>query len=282
MKMPEILQPGKLKEINEYIYQKSGCFAFLLPDVQWSYSEPKGGKEAFEKWSIELYTIYHDYGCGYLKYILLDENIVELSLRRKLQKSKTHVDDVIKTFRNNFAHGIFDARLREEMKDVVSRYYIRGIHGVHWRDYFDAFSDDDWRSAAERLRENSDYLVGHLHDWADYMERRSKSFNPREGFGRSFRFRNSISKRVVYDSLDREFSRNSPSAVEILDKSVKKSDCKLEEWKDVIQKEFLDEKIKTSEDIILKLKELLYVVHNPMEESSVAIANRCGFSLDEF
>ena len=74
MKPPVILMPGKLDEINKYLLEKTGCFAFLVPERRWYYSEPCTGKGAVELWSIALYTIYHDYGCGYLNFILDSNN----------------------------------------------------------------------------------------------------------------------------------------------------------------------------------------------------------------
>lgn len=288
MKSPKILQSGELKKINDYIYDKSGCFAFLLSNVQWAYSEPESGKEAFEKWSVELYTIYHDFGCEYLKYILSDGNVLDSNLKAKLKESKRHVNNVIKVFRNNFAHGIFDVQSREQMKDIVSRYYVKRNSNQNQQDYFSALTDEDWRGAAKRLRDESDALVKNLYEWADEMADAATILNAREIFGRSSHFKNSISRRVVYGSLDKEFSRNGSPAIVILDQSLnetdlhKNSDCKLQEWRNTIQEQFLNMKLKTSEDIIRKLNEFLYVVHNPMEESSVAVGNRCGFSLDGF
>lgn len=289
MKPPKILQPGEIKIINDYLYTKSGCFAFLVSDAQWIYSEPKAGKEAFEKWSIELYTVYHDYGCEYLRYILSGNDILSFKIKDDLCDARKHVNNVNKIFRNNFAHGILDTRSRNRMMGEISKYCIKKVKGQGWNSYFDAFTDDDWRCAANRLKQDADHLLETLRKWADVAEKDNAALSPRERFGNAEEFKKSISNRVVYDSLDKDFwEHDTRSAVEILDGSAKgeckqkKSEVQLEQWQDNIQKEFLDGKIKTAEEIVLKLKNLLYVVHNPPEVSSIAIAEKNGFSLDDF
>lgn len=112
--------------------------------------------------------------------------------------------------------------------------------------------------------------------------------DPREAFGRAREFKNSISMRIVFDSLDNEFIiTGERSALKILDTGPKKdptkrnSEKQLQEWQNDIQQDFLDGKIKTAEDIISRLKSFLYMIHNPLKESSIAIADRTGFSLDD-
>lgn len=288
MKPPKILQSGEIRKINDYLYTKSGCFAFLVSDVQWIYSEPKSGKEAFEKWSIELYTVYHDYGCDYLRYIL-SGNILSSDIRNDLDEAKRHLNNVNRIFRQNFAHGILDISSRNRMRDEISKYCTKKARGERWDSYFRAFTDEDWRKASECLRVDADNLLETLYKWADVAEKGRDILNPRENFGKAYEFKNSISKRIVFDSLDKEFSDSSGhSALKILDGELdenygqKNSEKLLQEWQNNIQREFLNGTIKTAEDIISKIKEYLYIVHNPPNESSIAIANRNGFSLDDF
>lgn len=218
MKLPKILQSGEIRKINDYLYAKSGCFAFLVSDVQWIYSEPKSGKEAFEKWSVELYTVYHDYGCEYLTYLLSGKDILPFALREDLDEAKKHMNNVNRIFRNNFAHGLLDVSSRNRMRDEISKYCTKKAKGEKWDSYFQLFTDDDWRSAAERLRLDADNLLNTLYKWADMVERDKDILNLRENFGNAREFKNSISKRVVFDSLDKEFSDISGcSAIRILD-----------------------------------------------------------------
>lgn len=289
MKPPKILQSGEVRKINDYLCTKCGCFAFLLPDFQWIYSEPKSGKEAFEKWSIELYTVYHDYGCEYLTYILSGNGILSVDLKDDLSEARRHVRSVNRIFRNNFAHGILDENSRNNMRDEISRYCTKKAKGEKWNLYFDDFTDDDWRDVANRLKQDADNLLETLQKWADIAEKRTGPLSPRENFGNAREFSKSISRRVVYDSLDREFAnKNIPSAVEILDGRVKMDPAKkdseeqLQEWQNNIQKDFLEGKVKTADDIILRLKQYLYLVHYPPKETSLDIARRSGFSLDDF
>lgn len=289
MKPPKILQLGEMRKINDYLCTKSGCFAFLLPDAQWIYSDPKSGKEAFEKWSIELYTVYHDYGCEYLKYILSGKGILAIDLRDDLCEARKHLHSVNRIFRNNLAHGVLDVSSRNNMRDEISRYCTKKSKGEKWNVYFNEFSDDDWISVANRLKQDADNLLETLRKWADVAEKESGTLSPRENFGNACEFKKSISKRIVYDSLDKEFTnKNMPSATAILDgranmyPAKSNSEWQLEKWQNDIQKEFLERKIETADDIVLKLKKYLYMVHNPPEDSSIDIARRNGFSLDDF
>ncbi len=245
-------------------------------------------RQAFEKWSIELYTVYHDYGCEYLSYIL-SGNILPFAIKNDLKEANRHLYHVNRIFRNNFAHGILDVSSRNKMRDEISKYCTKKAKGEKWDSYFQTFTDDDWRKAAERLKRDADNLLDTLYKWADVAENDRDMLNPRENFGKSCEFKNSISMRVVFDSLDKDFSDSSRhSALKILDgetdgnSSQKNSEKKLQEWQNDIQQEFLNGTIQTAEDIVLKIKNLLYVIHNPPEESSIAIANRNGFSLDDF
>ncbi len=291
MKPPKILQAGELKKINDHLYAKTGCFAFLVPDAQWIYPEPKSGKEAFERWSIELYTVYHDHGCGYLPYLLSGRDICPGDLRRDLSKAKRHMDSVNKIFRKNLAHGLMDVCSRDRMKKEISRYHIKKDKGEKWDLYFQSLTDDDWKRAAEHLRADADALLETLYKWADVVEKDRDISDPREAFGRAREFRSSISRRIVFDSLDNDLcSTGGPSALKILDGGSKKgkgsvernSEKQLQEWQDEIQKGFLSGKIKTAEDIVSELKRFLYRIHEPLKDSSIAIADRTGFSLDGF
>ena len=282
MKQPKILQLGEMRKINDYLCTKCGCFAFLLPGTQWIYADPKSGKEAFEKWSIELYTIYHDYGCEYLTYILSGNGILSADLKNDLCEARRHVRSVNRIFRNNFAHGILDDNSRNNMRDEISRCCTKKAKGEKWNLYFDGFTDDDWRNIANRLRQDADNLVETLYKWADMAEKGNGPLNTRDNFGNAREFSESISKRIVYDSLDREFAgKNKPSAVKILDGQVN-AELQLQKWQSDIQKEFLEGTIRTPDDIVLRLRQYLYMVHYPPKESSIDIARKSGFSLDDF
>lgn len=290
MKPPKILLPGTIDEINEYLCKKTGCFAFLSTKCQWTYAEPKSGKEAFELWSIALYSIYYDYGCEYLKYILSKENAPTRNLDEDIGKCNKHVNRINRVLRPNFAHGIFSSVARNELRSKISQYYMRSRSEEDWNIYFESLSDEDWQRASECLKCESDFLVETLYAWADEFDKALipiSILNPREKFGQSSMFKKSISYRVVFDSLDKDYVKGD-SACKILDrrekqnKNQKNSEDMLKEWQDAIQKEFLAEKIKRPEEIINKLRNYLYEVHNPLPDSSVAFAAKSGFSLNVF
>lgn len=285
MKPPKILIPDTIKKVNEHLLKKTGCFAFLISDMQWIYSEPKSGKEAFELWSVALYTIYHDYGCDYIKYILDESHSPDAYMPGDLKKCKRHVDDVVKIFRNNIAHGIFDSCSREKMQRLVFK-YDKTIQV----DDIDQLTDDQWLHVANRLKDDSDFLVDTLYEWADKFDKSPIPVSvskPRLKFGESPNFTVSISERVVFDSLDKDYSSSQlQSARKILDDAFQKGGGNknsldtLTEWQNMIQRDFLDEKIKCPDDIIKILRNCLYEIHNPPSRSSVEIAAAHGFSFD--
>lgn len=292
MKHPQILIPGVIEEINQNLMSKTGCFAFLIPSHQWSYAEPKSGKEAFEIWSVGLYTIYHDYGCGYIRYILDESNAPIPSLKSDIKKSRMHLNTVVNVFRGNIAHGIFDSASRQRLQNQVTKsYFQQNQNDKSWNEFYTQLSDDDWMKAAQCLKKDSDNLVSVLHDWADGFKKSKipiNIFRPREKFGKSKEFLTSISERVVFDSLDRDYmiSQKTESAQKILDKAVEDHDKKgsnemLACWQKDIQKEFLDGNLHSPDDIIAKLRSFLYEVHNPPSASSTTIASKHGFSLEE-
>lgn len=292
MKPPKILLPGTMNEINEYLYQKTGCFAFLYTDYAWTYAEPQGGKETFELWSIALYSIYHDYGCGYLKHILSTDNAPTHNIDEDIKRCHKHLEIVNRVLRTNIAHGTFDLTTRNSLKMQVSKYYLHNESQEKWDIYFKNLSDEDWKRAAEALKNDADFLVKTLYAWADEFSKALfpiSLLNPREKFGQSSKFKEAISYRVVFDSLDQDYVKEDRvSACKILDdrekqnKGQKNSVDTLKEWQDTIQKEFLAEKLKKPEDIINKLRNYLYEVHNSLPASSIVIASRSGFSFDEF
>lgn len=285
MKPPKILMPDTIKQVNKHLLEKTGCFAFLMSEVQWVYSEPRSGKEAFELWSVALYTVYHDYGCDYIKYILDESNAPAPYMSDDLKRCKKHVDDVVKILRVNIAHGIFDFSSREKMKQIILTYdkTVR-IHDM------ELLTDDQWRTVASRLKDDSDFLVDTLYEWADKFEKSSipvSVLKPRMKFGESSNFTTSISERVVYESLDKDYWKSwSQSARKQLDDAAgkggnnKNSSDTLIEWQKMIQCDFLDEKIKHPDDIIQRLRNYLYEIHNPPTKSSVEIAAIRGFSFD--
>lgn len=125
MKPPVILGPGKLNEINKYVLQKTGCFAFLIPDNSWNYSDPKTGKGAVELWSVALYVVYHDYGCRYLKFILDQDNKPNCEIDDLLFRSRRHKKTIERILRTNIAHGCLDSYGHDELKRVFLQEIMR-------------------------------------------------------------------------------------------------------------------------------------------------------------
>ena len=282
MKPPKILCPGEISKLNEYIYEKTGCFAFLFAGGAWKYAEPKSGKAAFELWSVALYTVYHDYGCGFLSYLLDEQNLPDKGLTNDIRKSKAHVSSVCNIFRNNIAHGVMDKNSRTTFQYQVSKFYLRNpSREGAWISYFDALTDDDWTKIATKLREESDELLEVLRRWADAFKSGSvlvALLRPRQNFGESAYFTSSLSQRLIFDSLDKDYvKRGDKNAREIMDIDLDKT---LDEWKEDIRTKFLKNELKKPEDIINELRNRLFLVHNSPSESILNVATQTGFSLD--
>lgn len=269
MRPPVILVPGKLDEINQYVLQKTGCFAFLISGKGWNYSDPKTGKGAVELWSVALYTVYHDYGCRYLSFILDQANEPNTDIDELLFKSRRHKKTVERVLRTNIAHGGLDSYSLSELRRI---FFARENTPI------DKLSDDRWFKVAEKIRRESDDLVNAIYKWADGYN--NSKINIRDVFGASDNFKKSIDSRIMFDTLDKDFYIvNRRSAKEILeDVSQKMPNEKLELWREDLSSLFLSKEIKTPEDIISQLKQYLYDVHEPIQPSSVEIGNSLGFS----
>lgn len=270
MKPPEILEPGKLIEINKYILERTGCFAFLIStDSGWYYSEPQTGKGAVELWSIALYTIYHDYGCRYLRFMLNSNNAPSDDMKDLLKRSNIHVSNVQKVLRLNVAHGTLDTYTPNELKRI---FFAKEENSLK------EMPETQWFRVAEKIRKESDDLVNTLYKWADGFQN-----NPsiRKHFGSSDDFKSSIDSRIMFENLDNDFcmNRNRRAKRILEDQSQQLPMDKLENWRNEISSLFLREEIKTPQEIIDKLKSYLYEVHQPNQRSSVSIGEALGFSL---
>jgi len=142
MKPPVILKPGKLDDINKYVLERTGCFAFLIPDANWHYSEPKTSKGAVELWSVALYAIYHDCGCRYLDFILDSSNKPRnTAIDNLLYKSRRHKKTMERVLRTNIAHGVFDSYSYNE---------LRRIFFQRENDPIEQLEDGKWFRVAEK------------------------------------------------------------------------------------------------------------------------------------
>lgn len=283
---PKILVPGKMRAINNYLLEKTECFAFLLDDdLQWDYAKPQNAKEAFEIWSIALYVVYHDYGCYYLKYLLSNDNVMIAQIEPQMKRARYHYHDIVNCFRGNFAHGILDKQSRSEMTGLIIKKYLKKSRQL---ESLDEFTEEDWKDAAEQLRKKADELCDTLKLWADTYDR-SKFKNlisAKKQFGESDCFKKSICERVLFESLDKDIRKGGGgNARYILDNNAsnihKNLKDVLDEWQNIIQNEFLLNKIKTDKDIIDRLKELLEKVYKPVIVSSVDVASECGYNFDQ-
>lgn len=270
MKPPVILTPGKLNEINKYVLQKTGCFAFLIPDNCWDYSNPQTGKGAVELWSVALYVVYHDYGCRYLKFILDQGNEPNYEIDDLLYRSRRHKKTIERILRTNIAHGCLDSYDPGELKRV---FFARETTPIA------QLPDNKWFRVAEKIRRESDDLVDAIYKWADGYHENGR--NIREVFAKSADFKKSIDSRVMFDTLDNDFCRNGETRARktLEDISRQMPNEKLAIWGEDVSSLFLNKELKTPEDIISQLKKYLYDVHMPMQPASVTIGDSLGFSL---
>ena len=72
--LPRMLQPDRLKQLNEHLVDTTGCFAFLKTDQVLFSLTPQQWQDAYTVFGVGLYAVYHDYGCRFLYSILLSDD----------------------------------------------------------------------------------------------------------------------------------------------------------------------------------------------------------------
>ncbi len=167
--LPCMLQPNKLRDLNKYLVDTTGCFAFLKTEQVLFSSAPQSWQDAFTIFSVGLYAVYHDFGCQFLRLLLSDELCP--STLASPERHRLHVDTLNRIIRVNLAHGLLYSSQRTELQDKLANYYLRGSSYTHnpaeWPDYVNSLTEQQWMGITQRLATDSDNLYCFLRSWGE-------------------------------------------------------------------------------------------------------------------
>ena len=299
MTEPRILKKGAIGQINDLLLEKTGCFAFLCEEPFWNYevNAQTDPRIRFMVWNTALYSVYHDYGCKYLTFFLDEENVLPVGGSIDLQdvrRAKTHIRNVTGCFRPNYAHGVLASAVRENMKQILSDYYVRDHATLSWDDYYNQMQEADWEAACEKLAKDANLLYQILVDFANGGYCVNSVFaalsNIRTTFANSPQFADSIDKRLVFSFLDEDYKHYDATAGTVLtaERLLKArvpygqptdANSLLEPWRADIVTEFVAETLKTPADILRALRRKLDDLYHPQAASSVSVAAAIGFEI---
>lgn len=273
VEMPKLLrdtQKSHLKRLNELLMKNTGCFAFLKDQIELKYHTPSTGYEAFWIYSTALYDVYHDYGCRYLDFILDNANAPDSSLEKRLKKCRNHKKDINVIFRTNLAHGVYDQRTREDLRDIISTFYLHTSDGEKWDSYINNLTEKQWKDIVGKIIRDANQLADTIEEWAGLWGRKDEREREalRRAFADSDEFYKSVDKRVCF-SLRKDELGQKPDV----------NEGRIDIWRGVIQNEFRQKKICTPLDIRKRLQSLIHEVCNPASISSVGAAKESGYDI---
>lgn len=168
--LPYMLQPDRLKQLNDHLVETTGCFAFLKTDQVLFSQAPGLWQDAYTIFSIGLYAVYHDYGCKFLRSLLLSDELCPDTLP-KPGSHRAHLDTLNQSIRTNLAHGLLHASQRAALQRKLSNYYLPSGSYAHdpsdWPGYVNQLSEHQWMQITQRLTQDSDSLYQFLWSWGD-------------------------------------------------------------------------------------------------------------------
>jgi len=273
--LPKFLQYDKLKNLNDAILSRTGCFAFLKTE-QVSFvdnsNSPKSARDAFMAFSVGLYILYYDYGKALCKILLDYSDKIHVGIEKtELSSKRTHVNDLTKIFRHNTTHGSFFSEKRLNFIETIyaSRYLdLINNHSIDsdWTQFIRDLSDIQWEKIVNKLTKDADGLYDFLNDWSLKVEKANKRFDVRKRF---------CEKMAEEGSkiLDIGFLHNYAEVINIKNKVKRFSEDELKNifdtcLKDVVQM-FADDKCKTPGGICKNLKKKLKDIIDPPEGTNL-------------
>ena len=200
MKIPKFLQPGQISKLNYELISRTGCFGFLNTDSYALSVLPKSNADAFFRYSVALYCVYHDQGCQFLNFFL-DKSIcptTALSYQTKIHYK--HKKVVESTLRPAFTHGIVRNSVAYDFQNKMGNYFTRksGINNFpDINQYIVTLSDLDWKHSTEKLVEDADSFYDYLLQWAKEFQHSNTSVLELQAiFSDSVFFQKSIDIRI--------------------------------------------------------------------------------------
>ncbi len=127
--LPLFLQKDYLSNLNNQLFDKTGCFAFLCTDTVLCVTEPKSWQDAFSIIVPGLYSVYHDYGCLFLM-MIIDKKKSSIFQPDGLQIPNyiwKHISIINAILRPNLTHGILYHLQRENFQKSILSFYVLTI-----------------------------------------------------------------------------------------------------------------------------------------------------------
>jgi len=271
-----MLQPDRLKQLNDHLVDTTGCFAFLKTDQVLFSPTPQFWQNAYTIFGIGLYAVYHDYGCKFLRFFLLDDKFCPDTLP-KPARYRTHIDTLNQDIRTNLAHGLLLPSQRINLQRKLANYYLQDSKqdSSIWPDYINQLTEEQWMRITQRLIADSNNLFCFLWAWGDEWAKDSNRLPElREQFVsyKNF-FSSSFDDRVCRPLLLSYGIK--PSTVVHYTSSTSQSSS-INRWRQQLIQSYRSGKTHP-EDLYYELNQLIRQELEPPKNSSIDIAAQFGF-----
>ena len=274
--LPRFLNHADLIALNEDLWRKTGCFAFLRPHSLLIHAENRTYRDQFMLLSIGLYVVYHDFGCQYLDFFLDDSNCPP-SLPYPYGH-RQHKNVILNTLRPAVAHGLLGDGAKNSFWTEIAKHYIQTLTPKQqgWSEYVDTVTEDQWEAATDRLKFDADTFYDFLVAWGD-----NHNANLRMQFAQSNRFRYSINRRVC-ESILKENGVSNKDLNKFLSSSTNPNP-NIDKWRNILGIEYGNGVIKTADELYDRLCILINTdvlnATNAVVQSSLQSAVKYGFSI---
>lgn len=277
--LPYMLQPDRLKQLNDHLVDTTGCFAFLKTDQVLFSPSPRQWQDAYTVFGVGLYAVYHDFGCRFLRFILLSDELCPDALLEDLNRHRLHVDTLNHDIRTNLAHGLLHPLQRTKLhRKLVSHYLQDGGRPPlpnRWPDYVNQLTEQQWMQITRRLVADSNSLYDFLWSWGDEWARDAGRLPElRERFvSHQGCFANSFDDRICRPLLLSYGVR--PSAVAQYTRSNGRT-ASIDQWRRQLVQSYRNGKNRP-EELYNELERLIRREFEPPRASSIDIAAQFGF-----
>ncbi len=187
---PKFLDIQSAREINNYVYQGTGCFLFLtLPENKLLSPLPESSYGSGYMYNvINLYKMYYDYGRYFLWFCIQksvmppccspdDEDMVRNrdSLINNQPRIMEHYRFITKVARHVLAHGIYQQEMKfPPYKDPkvsdLENIFKRKLAERSWPE-----SEKDWRTINQWVTGEADFLYDWIKSWASLWKKNNES-----------------------------------------------------------------------------------------------------------
>lgn len=289
-KLPLFLQPDKLSELNRRLFAQTGCFAFLKTDPVLCATAPSSWQDAFSIILPGLYSVYHDYGCGFLR-MLMDSRFLPPDMYR-YGSGLAHIHDIEKTLRPNIVHGVLFPEQRQKLVVKVTSYCSNAaigqrpyFHPDSFTEFLDQMTEQDWEYAVETIGSQADGLYRYLENWGKKWAANPDGLSElKVRFAADNRFMGSFDDRVcrpiVEDAL-RQINEDTRSVYDYLklDRKAPDPNAPILRWRARLKNSFLERSL-DSDSLYQELVRIIRMEICPSDETtSLELAGRYGFIL---